>query len=47
MDDGVAAVGGKLDASHVMEAMPGCCDVISDEQVRLVDLFNSQSTAVV
>jgi len=45
VDDGGSATpvtgGGKVDAAqlpvvgHLMESMPGCCDVIGDEQVSL------------
>lgn len=54
-DGGTAAVSsgsGNVDAAqvsvvgHVMESMPGCCDVIMDEQVGAVHLANIISAAI-
>jgi len=44
MGDGATPVSG---GGNVMESMPGCCDVITDEQVRAANLATTQPTSSV
>lgn len=52
VDDGAATAvsgGNKVDGTqlavvgHMMESMPGCCDVITDEQVSAAHLARPES----